>query len=113
MVSIWQMPLAHLGNIQMKLSLEIVPLRGAARKASSQPHARGSLSDEGDAPLFTLGGCRQKGMGSRDASSTLRSWLYFFFIVVGILHPQAMLRGWAPDTQRCTRLTLSLKRFKV
>lgn len=112
MVSIWQVPLAHLENIQMKLSLEIVPLRGAARKASSQPHTQGSLFDEGDASLFTLGGCGQKGTGSRDASSTLRSWLYFFFIV-GILHPQAMLRGWAPDTQRCTRLTLSLKRFKV
>lgn len=99
MVSIWQMPLAHRGNIQMKLSLEIVPLRGAARKALSQPQARGSLSDEGDAPLFTLRGCGQKGMGSRDASSTLHSWLYFFFIV-GILQPQAMLRGWAPDTHR-------------
>ena len=79
----------------MKLSLEIVPLRGTARKTSSQPMP-GAAFPKRETLHSTLGGFGQKGMGSRDASGTLGSWLYFFFIVVGILHPQAMLRGWAP-----------------
>lgn len=46
------------------------------------------------------GGWGQNGMGPSDAGGTLGSWQYFFFIVVGIRHPQAMLQGWAPDTYR-------------
>lgn len=105
------MPLAHLGNIQMKLSLEIVPLRGAARKTSSQPLARGSLSDEGDAPLC-LGGLRAEGHGLQGCQRYPQ--LLAVFLLYCCWRPaspgHAVRLG--TSTQRCTRFILSLNRSR-
>lgn len=105
------MPLAHLGNIQMKLSLEIAPLRGAARETSSQPHARGSLSDEGDAPLH-LGGLRAEGHGLQGCQRYPR--LLAVFLLCCCWHPASPGHAarLGTSTQRCTRLILSLKRSR-
>ena len=84
----------------MQLDLEIVPLRGEARKASSHPHVLAAPRRRNILHSVPPGGWGQKGMGPSDVRGTRSSWQYFFSIVVGILHPQAMLRGWAPDTHR-------------
>lgn len=84
----------------MKLDLETAPLRGAARNASSHPRVPAAPQRRDILRSVPPGGWGQKGMGPSDVRGTLSSWKYFFSVVVGILHPQAMLRGWAPDTHR-------------